>query len=180
MRKALYVLGELEDSDLQWLLDAGRSRQVRSGEAIIHEGKRLDDLFIVLSGELSVRVGPDGGKEVARLGPGEMVGDMSLLDSRPPNATVAALQDTRLFTIAQSALRSKLDKDSAFAARFYRAICIFLANRLNRATTMIGTGRTPNLDESVQEEDEISPDALDKVGLAGARFDWFKQHVGQR
>ena len=180
MRKVLYVLGELEDSDLQWLLDAGRSRFVRPDEAIIHEGERLDELFIVLAGVLSVRVGPAGGKEVAQLGPGEMIGDMSLLDSRPPNATVTAISDARLFAISQDKLRAKLSGDSAFAARFYRAICIFLANRLNRATTMIGSGRTPSLDETVREDDEISPEALDKLDLAGARFDWFRQHVGSR
>jgi CRP-like cAMP-binding protein len=180
MRKVLYVLGELEDSDLQWLLDAGRSRSVGRGDAIIREGQRQDELFIVLAGELDVRVGPAGGTQVARLGPGEMIGDMSLLDSRPPNATVTALGDARLFAIAHVKLRAKLAGDPAFAARFYRAICIFLANRLNRATTMIGTGRTPSLDATVREDDEISPEALDKVDLAGARFEWFRQHVGSR
>jgi CRP-like cAMP-binding protein len=184
MRKVLYVLGELEDSDLQWLLDAGRSRFTGPGEAIIREGQRLDELFIVLTGELAVRVGTGGatggGTEVARLGPGEMIGDMSLLDSRPPNATVTTLGDARLYAISQDKLRAKLASDTAFAARFYRAICIFLANRLNRTTTLIGTGRTPSLDAEVREDDEISPDALDKIDLAGARFDWFRQHLGSR
>jgi hypothetical protein len=45
---------------------------------------------------------------------------------------------------------------------------------------MIGSGRTPSLDETVREDDEISPEALDKLDLAGARFDWFRQHVGSR
>jgi CRP-like cAMP-binding protein len=180
MRKVLYVLGELEDSDLQWLLDAGRARSAGAGETLIHEGQRLDELFIVLQGELVVRVGPEGGTEIARLGPGEMIGDMSLLDSRPTNATVTTLGDARLFAISQDKLRAKLAGDTAFAARFFRAICIFLANRLNRATTMIGAGRTPSLDATVREDDEISPEALDKLDLAGARFDWFRQHVGSR
>ena len=176
MRKVLYILGELEDSDLQWLLDAGRPRRIQESEAIIREGEPLDELFIVLRGELIVAVGPEN-KQIARLGPGEMVGEMSLLDSRPPSATVVARGDGSVFAVSQDELRRKLGSDAAFAARFYRAICIFVANRLNRATTMIGTGSTPNLEEHVREEDEISPDALDKIDLAGARFDWFRQRV---
>ena len=99
MRKVLYILGELEDSDLQWLFDAGKPRYVTANTQIIQEGSPLDSLFIVVDGKLSVaRLG----RELARLGAGEVVGDMSLLDSRPPSATVTALQDSMVFSIPQT------------------------------------------------------------------------------
>ena len=171
MRKVLYILGELEDSDLQWLLDAGASRAVASGAEIIREGAPLDDLFIVVAGELTVG---KGGEEIARLGSGEVVGEMSLLDSRPPSATVTAVEEALVFAVPQRRLRSKLVQDAAFAARFYRALCTFLANRLSRTDAMLGRGaRLP--DEP--EDGEITPDALSNVALAGARFDWFLQRV---
>jgi hypothetical protein len=86
MRKVLYVLGELEDSDLQWLLDAGRARSAGAGETLIHEGQRLDELFIVLQGELVVRVGPEGGTEIARLGPGAGRAGRKRTTTRPSHA----------------------------------------------------------------------------------------------
>ena len=174
MRKVLYILGELDDTDLQWLLDAGSARTVAGDTEIIREGEPLDDLFIVVGGELSVRKAE---REIARLGSGEVVGEMSLLDSRPPSATVVAAADALVFAIPQRSLRSKLDQDTAFAARFYRALCTFLANRLSRTDIMVGAGARRVIEDEPEAEEEISPDALQNVALAGARFDWFLQRI---
>lgn len=174
MRKVLYILGELEDSDLQWLVDAGEQVTVPADQEIIREGGAQDRLFILLEGELSVT---KGGHELARLGAGEVVGDMSLLDSRPPTATVRSLGEARVYSIPHGALRSKLALDTDFAARFYRALCVFLANRLSRADAMIGAGERVEAEQDAS--DEISPEALEGVALAGARFDWFLQRVNE-
>ena len=172
MRKVLYILGELEDSDLQWMVDAGTLRQVASGTAIIEEDVPLFSTFIVVAGELAVS---RGGAEIARLGSGEIVGDMSLLDSRPPVATVTAVDEATVFAIPQKSLRSKLASDSGFGSRFYRALCIFLANRVSRMNVMVNANAATR--SEVNEPDEISPDTLENVALAGARFDWFLKRI---
>ena len=172
MRKVLYILGELEDSDLQWMVDAGTLRQVAAGTAIIQEDVPLASTFIVVAGELAVS---RAGTEIARLGSGEIVGDMSLLDSRPPVATVTAVEEATVFAIPQQTLRSKLASDSGFAARFYRALCIFLANRVSRMNVMVNALVAPHSESD--QMDEISPDTLENVALAGARFDWFLKRI---
>ena len=173
MRKVLYILGALEDSDLQWLLDAGSRREIAGGERLIAEGEAHGDLFIVVDGELSVS---KLGHEIARLGAGEVVGDMSLLDSRPPVASVAATGATTVYAVPHTVIRRHLAADAAFAARFYRALCIFLANRLSRTDAVLAAGSRPApQDES--ERDELSPETLESLALAGARFDWFLQQV---
>ena len=177
MRKVLFILGELKEEDLDWLVGAGRVRRVDEGTAIIREGRTLDTFFIVLDGEFSVNVAALGGRSVALLGSGEVVGDMSLLDSRPPNATVMASAPSTVFAIPQRSVRDKLAGDSGFAARFYRALCVFLANRLSRTMAMSGREGGASLDEDTQDEDEIAPDQLEKVSLAGARFDWFMRRL---
>ncbi len=70
MRKVLYILGGLEDSDLQWILDAGAARKVTTGNTIIEEGALNDSLFSIIDGEF--RVGK-GELELARLGSGDVV-----------------------------------------------------------------------------------------------------------
>jgi CRP-like cAMP-binding protein len=172
MRKVLYILGELEDSDLQWMVDAGTLRQVAAGIAIIEEDVQLASTFIVVAGELAVS---RGGTEIARLGSGEIVGDMSLLDSRPPVATVTAVEEATVFAIPQQTLRSKLASDTGFASRFYRALCIFLANRVSRMNLMVNAIAAPQSESD--QLDEISPDTLENVALAGARFDWFLKRI---
>ena len=74
-------------------------------------------------------------------------------------------------------MRAKLDTDTGFAARFYRALCVFLANRLSRSDTMIGAGARSVSEMLESDEDEITPEALENMALAGARFDWFLQRV---
>ena len=87
MRKILYILGELEDSDLQWLVDAGTKQAVPADTTLITEGKPIDHLYIVIDGEFVVST---EGHELARLSAGEVMGEMSMLDSRPPSATIVA------------------------------------------------------------------------------------------
>ena len=80
-----------------------------------------------------------------------------------------------VFAVPQDILRSKLQTDAGFAARFYRALCIFLANRLSR-TAVMNDAPTKTAQPQPQDE-EISPDALETLTLAGARFDWFLQRI---
>ena len=71
-------------------------------EVMIQEGGELASLFIIVQGELIVST---GGNELARLSTGEVVGEMSLLDSRPPNATVTAVKPALVYEISREALR---------------------------------------------------------------------------
>jgi CRP-like cAMP-binding protein len=105
--------------------------------------------------------------EVAKLLSGEIVGEMSFVDSRPPSASVYATQDSHLLALRRDLLSEKLLKDTGFAARFYRAIAIFLADRLHVTTGRFGYGG-PEQDRDV---DEIEDSAMDDVSLAAVRFD---------
>ena len=86
-------------------------------------------------------------------------------------------KDATVFAIPQEALRSKLKTDTGFAARFYRALCIFLANRLSRTAVMANLNAKTPSEVPEDPDEEISPDALETLALAGARFDWFLQRV---
>ena len=165
----LYILGELQDSDLQWLFDAGHSQRVASGATLIREGVPLSELFIVVEGMLSVSKGT---RELARLGAGEVVGEMSMLDSHKPSATVRSEQESLVYAIPQERLRTKLRADPGFSARFHRALCLFLAHRLARTDALVALAAAPE-----ERDDEIAPEMLDSVVLAGARFEWFLQRA---
>jgi CRP/FNR family cyclic AMP-dependent transcriptional regulator len=178
MKKVLYILGSLDDADIDWLVTAGQPIPVRAQTPLIREGVVLDALFIVLEGTLKVTVASQPGKTLATSGSGEVLGEISMLDSRPPLATVTAETDCRVLRIPRNRLDEKLKRDSGFAARFYRTLAVFLAQRM-RQRTEVAAGKS-KLDTSVESEDEIDPEMLDEVALAGKRFEWILQRLKGR
>ena len=101
MRKVLFLFGQLNDDDVEWMLRAGRKRALRDGEVLIEQGVPVEDVYILLEGHLAVWLKPRRGpeKEIARLNAGEIVGEMSFVDARPPSATVKAVEDSTVFGI---------------------------------------------------------------------------------
>ena len=167
MRKVLYLMGIMDDRDVEWLGKSGTAKYVPSGAVLIREGSAIEDVFIVLDGRLSVSVKATGDSEVASLLAGEVVGEMSFVDSRPPSATVVAAQDSYLLVLPRAVLSDKLNADAPFAARFYRAVATLLADRLRKTTSHLGYGKWT---------EETDPDELDEALMDGAsrgamRFD---------
>src|SRR6185436_5638115 len=98
MRKVLFIFGQLTDADVEWLAKHGRRRRVAASTVLIHQDVPVDTLYVVLRGELAVMQGPSK-KEIARLGAGEIAGEMSFVDARPPSATVVARGDAVVYAI---------------------------------------------------------------------------------
>jgi bacteriocin-type transport-associated protein len=175
MRKALFFLGILSDSDIDWLIGAGRRQPIAAGTVLIKEGIPVDAIYILLDGVLKVSSVGVEQVEIARLRSGEVVGEMSFVDARPPSATVSALEDSVVLAVPRAQLNAKL-KDAEFAARFYRALAVFLADRLRTTVGWLGYGRRA-VPDRVDEEDELDSDVLEGVAMAGARFEWLLQRL---
>jgi CRP/FNR family cyclic AMP-dependent transcriptional regulator len=75
-----------------------------------------------------------------------------------------------LLEIEKAKLQVKIDGDSGFAARFYKAIAVFLASRLRATTHRLGYGKTGDLASERALEDELDSHVLDRVSDAGERF----------
>ncbi len=130
---------------------------------LITQGVKVESLYIVLEGELAVLQGATK-KELARLGAGEIAGEMSFVDARPPSATVTAAIDSVVYSIPTKTLGDALERNPGFAARFYKSVATFLSDRLRNATD---ADYDDGLDESV----------LDNVDHAGARFQSLARRV---
>lgn len=172
MRKALYFLGILNDSDIDWLVAAGSRREVGAGINLIDEGRPIDSVFLVIDGAFSVHSAALGGKQIAQLMSGEVMGEMSFVDSALPSATVKALERSFVLSIPRRRLNAKLAEDNGFAARFYRALSMFLADRLRNTVASFATGA-----RQLREEEELQDESMDNIAMAGARFDWIQQRL---
>ena len=179
MRKALYILGELSDLDFEWMIERGEKTQVARGEAIIQQGQPLEYMYILLSGLFAVIDEKLDGRELARLRSGEIVGEMSFIEARAPTATVKALEDGLVLALPRAALLQQLKNDTAFAARFYRALAVFLSDRMRSTVRTLGYGTAvTTVDEDEVQDDELDLNVLDKVHLAGQRFDDMLKRLG--
>lgn len=175
MRKVLFLFGQLDDDDVEWMLRVGTQRFVAAGGVLIEQGVASDSVFILLEGQLAVWLQPRRGprRELARLNAGEIVGEMSFVDARPPSATVVASEDSTVFALTRVVLNARLSADQGFAARFYRALAIYLS------TTVRERHRAEGGDAENEEDDadELDGNVLDGVYLAGERFDRMVKRV---
>jgi len=179
MRKVLFLFGQLSDEDVEWLVDHGESRAVPAGGVLIRQGVEVDAVFILLAWKLSVWLAGRGEREIARLNAGEIVGEMSFLDARPPSATVKALEDSTVFAVPRQALAAKLGADLGFASRFYRALAIYLSTTVRERHRTLGYGDEAAIAQTDEDDegDELNPAVLDTVYLAGERFDRMVKRV---
>lgn len=168
MRKVLYLLSQLNDDDVGWLAQVGRKRRLEDGTVLIREGEPIQNVFIVLDGHLTVNVAAVG--SVAELGVGEIVGEISFVDSAPPSATVTARGPAVVLEVERSVLAQRLDSDDGFGHRFYKALSLFLADRLRGTVQRLGYGDTGTLDHPDVMADELDESLVDTVSQAGDRF----------
>lgn len=172
MNKALYILAELSDRDFDWLVHAGRKRQLPANTILIHEGEASDALYIVLAGTLVVSAAVLDGEEVARLSAGEVVGEMSFVDARLPSATVTAIEDTTIWVIPRVQLNTKLSHDVGFSSNFYRALAILLSDRLRSTVSRLGKSRVRELNREIELNDDLNPRFLESIDIAKVRLAW--------
>ena len=90
-----------------------RSLRYGPGETVLREGTDGDSLYQVVSGGLEVlrHTGPGEAQPVARLGPGDVVGEMALLTGAARSATVRTSQETVLLEVHRRDLLPLIEAD---------------------------------------------------------------------
>lgn len=115
--RATQLFADLPDVELGSLLDLCEPVNLRAGEVLIEEGTHGDAFFVVVDGELEVtKRSGDGALPLARLGPGSIVGEMAVIEGRPRNASVVALNDATVLRVPSDALRDVLERPSSALA----------------------------------------------------------------
>ncbi len=120
MQTALGLLNELSEEDTDWIFRTGFERQVIANTVIVREGEPLASILIVLEGLFAVKVSAISDSEICRLGPGEIIGEISFLENILPSASVIAIESSLLLEIPSSMLRERL-KLSLLSAHSFTA-----------------------------------------------------------
>ena len=183
------LLRELSSSDIDWMIATGNQQEVIPGAVIVEQGRALDKLYILLDGSLTMTIsqtqgesnplasafaalegGEASGREIAKLFSGEIAGEESLLETRPPITTIRALEKSVLLSIPQQQLAAKLQQDVGFAAHFYRVVAVMLSDRLQEVASQLGRSRvsqSQSLKEVLFVFGEFSDSDLDWIIAMG-------------
>ncbi len=146
MQTALGLLNELNEEHVDWIFRTGFERQVIANTVIVREGEPLAYLYIVLEGLFGVGVASVPDAEIGRLGPGEIIGEISFLENMLPTATVIAIESSLLLEIPSALLAERLKAIPSFGAQFYRALAILNSRRVRERVSSLTTSFLAKLD----------------------------------
>lgn len=167
-------------SDREWsrLLSAARPLTLGPGGVLVRQGARPEGVTLIVEGQVEVAHESLGARKVlCQLGPGELIGEMSLITGEPASATVTALGQLRGCFLSRLGLQRIAAERPPLAQRFYQALAKVLARRLRgervplpeldrsrlRADaeavmrTVAGVQFAPEVDEVVRRYEALGP-----------------------
>lgn len=116
--RALDRFSALSDEEVAMLAQYGTAVHIPAHWGLIWEKTPADKAYILLSGEVSVR---KDGKEIARLGPGEIMGEAGIVNHALRSASIVSLTKLELLHFTHDAVKRLCDEVPAFKAALDRA-----------------------------------------------------------
>jgi small-conductance mechanosensitive channel/CRP-like cAMP-binding protein len=115
--RAVELLAPLSEEEHRILAERTKHGRYARGELILRSGEEGDSMFVIHRGEVAVDVREEGkSREIARLGAGDVFGEMALLTGEARSADVRALSDVDVFEIHKDALHPVLAKNPELAS----------------------------------------------------------------
>jgi CRP/FNR family transcriptional regulator, cyclic AMP receptor protein len=105
------------------------TEQHRAGTVLFREGERGESMFVILDGQVELRV---NGTMFETLGPGGVLGEMALIDQSPRVATAVALTDVSLARIPEKRFLFMVRETPHFALQIMRLMADRLRRMVNR------------------------------------------------
>ena len=190
VKEALFVFGELEDSDIDWMISAGQVKRVIDESVLLNMGRPVDALYTVLDGQLAIATTDTpydplsacshGLEEqcasftpIAYISKGSLPGIISFLDFKPLPVRVHATKETKVLAIPRQQVLIKLQEDLSFAARFYRVMATQTAHLLASVTAI----ECRSSAATSEEEDELDLEALQQASEGAQKFDWMLKRL---
>lgn len=117
-----------------------RAHSARPGAVLVEQNALGSALFLVTAGRVRVERLTDGGTRpqlLGYLGPGEMFGEMALIDDLLTSARVVADDEVELLAIDRAPFETLLSRNERLAFKVYRAFCRQLCDRLRRTNDVL-------------------------------------------
>lgn len=109
--KKVNRLESLDDADLAKVVKAGRHVHLPADWSLIGENTPADKAYLIVDGEVSVR---KHGDEIARLGPGDVIGEIAIVNHKLRTASVVSLTPLEVVHFTRESLEQLLEEVPAF------------------------------------------------------------------
>ena len=116
------LLSLMERDALRLLAFAAESRILRAGDVLFRAGEPSDGAILVVSGTIAVTTQDDGRPAEEIVGPGALIGELSLFTSLPRPATAIAREPTQIMRLPRSVMRRVLGESPDSAEAIMAAI----------------------------------------------------------
>jgi CRP/FNR family transcriptional regulator, cyclic AMP receptor protein len=129
------IFADLAPAELLLLARRARRRTVPRGGTVLQQDDPGTNAYFILTGGADVLLESDDGRQfiVARLGPGDHFGEMSLLDGEPRSASVVATTDSELLVLRREDFLQELEQHPVLMRQMLTA----LSRRLRVADTQV-------------------------------------------
>lgn len=101
-----------------------------AGADLVREGEPADRMYVIVEGRVRIHA---RGKTLGELGPGEIIGEVALLDARPRSASATALEPTKAAAIDEKRFLFMVQNTPRFALHVMKV----MAERLRKDVDMI-------------------------------------------
>jgi putative ABC transport system ATP-binding protein len=115
--KGVEAFKNLTPHELTNVAERMMRKQFMPNEVIIREGDVGEELFLISEGEVEV---DREGHEVARLGPGDFFGELSLMSGNPRNATVVATKPVDTYVLGKPDFDAAIEASAGFREQLRR------------------------------------------------------------
>lgn len=118
------LLADLEAGELERIAQVAVPRSYPKGARVFHEGDESDACYVIRSGEVRVTREHSDGRAIAlaTLGPGELVGELAMLDGGVRSASLEALTDIELLAVSAADMRGLLERNAEITAKLVVAL----------------------------------------------------------
>ncbi|MDF1860382.1 MAG: protein kinase [Verrucomicrobiales bacterium] len=97
--------------------------EIAAGQVIFHEGDPGDFTIRIKTGKIEISKQNQGARQVlAELGPGDVIGELSVFSDMPRTATATALEDTAVYLMRSAEVNAEMDKLSPWVSQMIHAL----------------------------------------------------------
>lgn len=132
------LLSSLEAEDRRRVAQLIHFRRYTARASVVHEGDPGNSLFLVLSGYLKAVTRGTEGREMllSVMGPGEVFGELSLLDGKPRSCSCVALESAELASIERDAVLGMLRTSPELGIQLLEVVTQRLRNLSERCESI--------------------------------------------